>query len=461
MITDLPPSAPPVAESAAPPAPSGGRRLFPQNYDRTWELELLISGAVAFTLLQLPSAVDGAFDRIGPRLGEGLFQATMFAYIYVKIILYALIATFIVHLAARAYWVGLVGLTSVYPNGVRWEQTRYGPITKEFYRERLPSLQQQTAAVDRFCSILFSFATIIVLTFVSSTVVVIAMAGLSWLVGKRLLGWENEMLIFYGILALLLIPMLVASQMDKRWGERMGSRAKRAVRGALRIGYFSQLGALTATISNTLFTNIHRVKSVGIFYLAFVGLLAFFMVRDVMVRLGGESIDGYGYLPENPDSHSVAYWFYENQRGDNALHARAPSIQSDIIREPFVRLFLPYYPRRHNALVEDRCPDATVELREEAAPDERRRAELARTQTLVDCLAALQPITLNGQPLGDPGFRFYTRPDTGIRGLIAYLSTADLPVGENLLVVQPVPRPRPRDGDPPPTPHFIPFWVAR
>ena len=460
MITDLPPSAPPAAEPAATRSAAVRRRL-PQSYDRTWELELLISGAVAFTLLQLPSAVDGAFDRIGPRLGEGLFQAMMFAYIYVKIILYALIATFIVHLAARAYWVGLVGLASVYPNGVRWEQTKYGPITKEFYRERLPSLQQQTAAVDRFCSILFSFATIIVLTFVSSTVFVIAMAGLSWLIGKRLLGWENEMRIFYGILALLVIPLIVASQLDKRWGERMGSRARRAVRGALRIGYVSQLGALTATISNTLFTNIHRVKSVGIFYLAFASLLGFFMVRDVLVRLGGQSIDGYGYLPETPDSHSVAYWFYENQRGDNALHARAPSIQSDIIREPFVRLFLPYYPRRHNALVEERCPGATAEPPEEAAPAERRRAELARGDRLVDCLAALQPITLNGQPVQDPGFRFYTRPDTGVRGLIAYLPTAGLPAGENLLEIQPVPRLRPRDGDPPPTPYFIPFWVAR
>jgi hypothetical protein len=40
-----------------------------QSQDRTWELELLISGAVAFTRLQLPSAVDGAFDRIGPPAG--------------------------------------------------------------------------------------------------------------------------------------------------------------------------------------------------------------------------------------------------------------------------------------------------------------------------------------------------------------------------------------------------------
>lgn len=91
-------SPPEPVEAEVLPEP---RRSFPQGYDRTWELELLISGAVAFTLLQLPGAADGAFDRLSPRLGEGLPRLLMFGYVYIKIILYALIATFIVHLAAR------------------------------------------------------------------------------------------------------------------------------------------------------------------------------------------------------------------------------------------------------------------------------------------------------------------------------------------------------------------------
>ena len=47
-------------------------------------------------------------------------------YQYVKLILYTLISCFILHLCTRAYWVGLIGLETVFPHGVRWEDTPTG-----------------------------------------------------------------------------------------------------------------------------------------------------------------------------------------------------------------------------------------------------------------------------------------------------------------------------------------------
>lgn len=450
------PAVPPLPDAEDPgdlPAP---RRSVPQSYDRTWELELLISGAVAFTLLQLPGVADAAFDRLSPRLGEGLHRVLMFGYIYSKIILYALIATFIVHLAARAYWVGLVGLSSVFPNGIRWEELKYGPVTREFYRERLPTLQAQVATVDRFCSILFSFATIIVLTFVSSTIFVTALGGLAWFVSNRVLDRANDLIVFYAMMALLVIPMIIATQLDKRRGERLGARGRRSIRRVVWGMYATQFGSLTSTISNTLFSNLNRTKAVGTFYLAFVGLMGFFIVRDVMIRLDGNSLDSYQYLPDVEGRSTVAFRYYEDQRPAGLVDARSPSIQSDIIRDPYVRLFLPYFPRRHNYLMLERCPE-TVAALESAEGDARRAAD----QALLDCVAAIQPISLNGMPLR-PRLHHYTRPESGIRGMIAYLPTAGLPAGENLLVIEAIPRPQRNldDDDEPADPHFIPFWVA-
>lgn len=450
-------SVPSAEDTTEPTDATAPRGHVPQNYDRTWELELLISGAVAFTLLQLPGAADVAFDRLSPRLGEGLHRVMMFGYIYAKIILYALISTFIVHLAARAYWVGLVGLSSVFPRGIRWTELKYGPVTRDFYQEKLPTLQAQTAAVDRFCSILFSFATIIVLTFVSSTVFVTTIGGLAWVISKNLLPGTSDLLVFYVLLSLLIVPMLVATFIDKHRGDRLGRRGRKGLRGVVWWIYFTQMGSLTATISNTLFSNLNRARAVGLFYMAFVGLLGFFLIRDVFIRLDGNTLHSYQYLPEESGPSSVAYAYYEDRLPERFVDARRPTIQSDIIRDPYVRLFLPYFPRRHNILVEERCPETAAAL-EATSGEERQAAD----QALLACLADLQPVTLNGTPL-ELRLHHYTRPDTGIRGMLAYIPVAELPQGENVLVVQAIPRSE-RDRDPedrPLPPHYIPFWVGR
>src|SRR5690349_17536070 len=105
----------------------------------TWELELLISGAVLFALFQIPSLLNGLFAHLEPHATTAIMAVLLLVQIYVKAIVYALIAAFVVHLIARAYWVGLVGLHSVFPNGVRWEEFKSGPVTLEVYKKRLVS----------------------------------------------------------------------------------------------------------------------------------------------------------------------------------------------------------------------------------------------------------------------------------------------------------------------------------
>lgn len=444
------------SEAILPDDP-GVAQTRPLRYERTWELELLISGAVAFALLQLPGRVDGAFTRLAAQLGGGLYQAAIFGYIYFKIILYALIATFIIHLSARAFWVGLVGLSTVFPQGVRWDNSQVGPISRRFMEARIPPLQVQSAAVDRFCSILFSFASVIVLTFVSSTVMVVIVSAVSLLAAPPL--GVSPRLIFYLILVLVVLPILVAQQVDLRWGDRLGPRGRKLVLAGVRLMWWAQLGSVVSGISSTLFTNVNRRKAVLVFYLAFAGLLAYFIVSDVMIRMEGAGPDGYHYLPDETGVLSVAPRYYDDARGQRLVELRSPSIQSDIVRDPYLRLFLPYQPRRHNDLVAERCPDSARPLAGEAR--EHRAAVEAREAELLACIAALQPITLNGEQVREIRFLHHKRPNTGVEGLVAYLPTATLPRGENLLVVESVPVPSTRSGrDEPDPPHYIRFWVG-
>jgi hypothetical protein len=76
---------------------------------------------------------------------------------------------------------------------------------------------------------------------------------------------------------------------------------------------------------------------------------------------------------------------------------------------------------------------------------------------VLECLARLHAVTLDGAPRPDLPFRFYEHPETGIRGIITYISVDSLSRGQHEITVRHVPSPE-ADSAKPPTPWVIPFW---
>jgi hypothetical protein len=62
---------------AAGAIPSGLAEASP-----TWELELLLSGAVLVALFQVSGVIDRSFDRLLPQTTRGASFPVIFAYIY-------------------------------------------------------------------------------------------------------------------------------------------------------------------------------------------------------------------------------------------------------------------------------------------------------------------------------------------------------------------------------------------
>jgi len=431
---------------------------------RPWELELLISGAVVFALLQLPGQVDAWYERLRPTLAEVGSGGISMLYLYVKLILYTLIGSFLLHLAIRAYWVGMIGLESAFPAGIRWERTQLGPVGRQVQQRRIPSLQAFIDRADRAASVVFGMGLTSALLFLLS----IVLGGLAWgaalAVSRVFFGGRHMNGVLLALGLLVSVPQMLLSVVDRRLEGRVapGSRRWRALERAYSWLYVVQGSALFAPAMLTLFSNFGRRRAVPVFVAVMYSLVAFALVKDVLVARGRVSADAYLFVPENPGRLGVEADYYEDKRGAGEV-VTLPSIQSDVVREPYVRLFIPYAPGVHNQLLPRRCPGVRpftgggVRLDAPGVPAE----QPAQAQAVLSCWARVQPVALNGRPVAAP-LRFYRHPVSGLRGVVAHIPTAGLPRGENLLTVTRLPTVGEIEGRLPRRPlppHYIPFWL--
>jgi hypothetical protein len=436
---------------------------IPAEVSAAWELELLIAGAVTFALFQLPSSLDGALTWLEPRV-SGISQFVAYAgFLYAKSILYVLIIAFLLNLCSRAYWVGLVGLHSVFPKGVRWD--RYGRAAGPFaiaeYKRRLASLPAVISRVDNFASVIFSFAFLIVLTFLVSVTLVAIVGGLGWAVSTYLLGGRYSKQMFFGVLALLVVPLIVGGIVDKVWGPRLDpeSRGGRALRQLMRYGAWVNGSALFGPIFMTLFTNLSKRVMLPVFYGAVLVSLMFGMA-DLLGKMNGFGGGGSRFVPEDMDVRGVENAYYESMRqsGDPTT---VPMIQSDIVTGPYVRLFIPYVPDRHDPWMASRCDGARPlrstrpHVRANVSPTP--RDDSAATHTL-GCLARLHAVAVDGTPRPELQFRFYAHAQTGREGIITYIPTDGLAAGQHTITVRQPPRKPTSRRRGPLAPYEITFW---
>ncbi|HEX2206867.1 MAG TPA: hypothetical protein VHG93_04240 [Longimicrobium sp.] len=463
------------ADAAAPqriPAPPAPVITYPETSRhepavRPWELELLISGAVVFSLLQMPGVVDGVFNRVQPHLADRAHFGAFMLYTYVKLILYTLISCFVLHLGTRAYWVGLIGLETVFPHGVKWEDSTYGPVMTEVYRKKLGRLQPRIDAADRFCSILFPLAFTLVMLFAYSVVMLGMVTLLAFGISRLAFGGEYFGRICVAIFAGALSIPLIAWALDRTIGKRVqpGGRAERLIRRMSVAAYYVNAMPAYGTVFMTLFSNARKGARYPLMYALMAVLFGFFMTKDLFVARGVLLTGNHEYLPDAPGEFGVGAEYYESQRIPGAVYDRTPSIQSDVVRDPYVKLFIPYIPTRHGEAFAERCQGVEPLSRGGVRMDVAGPPQAAQVKAVLDCWMQLQPVTLNGNAVR-PDFRFYTQPESGLRGILAYIPVEGLPRGENVITVGNSPRnladqqmrDRIRGGTPTP-PHYIRFWL--
>src|SRR5690606_24362976 len=154
----------PVPGAGPVDPPPRSRVAFERLRERTDELELIISGLLAFALLTVPGRVFDAWAANSIHV-EGVYEYAVWLGFATSVGLgYSLAFAFLVHLATRGYWVALVGLKATF-GGIRWERIpMMGAVSRAHYRARIGELGDAIDRADRIASMLFAMAILLALS---------------------------------------------------------------------------------------------------------------------------------------------------------------------------------------------------------------------------------------------------------------------------------------------------------
>jgi hypothetical protein len=318
---------------------------------------------------------------------------------------------------ARAYWVGLIGLRTVFPSGINWGKTPgLGPVSRQHYRNNLPDLDTVIQKTDRVASSLFAVISMLTLSLLWFGAILVVISVVSGAIGARF-GQTNTgtaMGALVMVTVFLGIPILVYlldAQLAARFPGLLNSRIfVGIVKFLRRIAGFAYPQRLVLPVQLTLQSN---TRPIAFFVALFISIFVIVVIGNTRVAawqsftLSGQ----FTYLDGTLAQQGLRSTYYEDMPSPYDRIRAWPRVDSFNQTGSFVRLFLPYQPLRDNLILEQSCGDP------ETAED------------TVECLRQLWTVSIDGQAVSTSTFVTAERADLAMRGLIGLVPLTGLEPG--------------------------------
>ena len=426
---------------------------------QSWNLELIISGAALFATLSLPGLLNDAFVYYRYHLmtdtsflNEGL---PLLAYSLTKGISYVLFCAFLANFVMRAFWVGLVGLLAVYPKGIRFEQLPFmSQYARDQHKQEMGSLEHFIIRLDRRCNVIFALAfllafALLMVVFAYSTIFLLFM-GIQWLVPAAIYtAYSRPVLIaFFGFITFLGLVSTVLNLPRFREHPVWSVRAYRfsLVFRLLFWGFYKPMQYITLTFYSNISLQALK-KRMGAFVFIFMLLLISFVLYDTFYMIRPNLFDTRQFFSTYSTGQLINTNVYDNLRTTESYIEKA-AVQADIIREPYLRLFIAY-PKQLDTKI-------SKQFQEPVWPDSLTRKEKRQKQASwrLQALNQFFSILINDSLYQKPDFLFTQRDDLQ-EGITTVLFIDQLKPGRHTLKIM-----VPDSANKPADYHQIPFWYA-
>ena len=388
----------------------------------SWEPEIFISGIVLFGLIQLPDYLNEFRYYFGREInGNSSDMDNITAVLSTGI--YWMIFGLILHLFVRGIWIGLVGLSYVFPKGIDKEKLGY-PEKYDNIIEKIPHVTDQIIKLEKVSSSIFSINYLMFMCVLSAYIYILVA------------------IIFPIYAIIILTDYAIADLLDE---DGIFKKLVDAYIGVMvTIGGIYMFDFLTVGLVkrikyvNTLYYPIYRFISAitfsklyrNIYYLlisnfkkwkviTFLILFAGISLFMISLKAGRTSIseewsqlDFYG----NSKDHTMWLSTYDNMNQDQTnIFA---SIQNDVIEGNTVRLFI-----SGRVAFQDSVRQVCNTKIDAPTTDEYKLA----------CLANFYNVSIDDSPILTDRWYFHTHPTSKNRGIITYLDISHLKNGPHTL----------------------------
>ena len=406
--------------------------------NQSWNLELVVSGAAIFSTSFLPELTDSAISSYyeNYQISEDIYNQVLptLAYSFAKASAYLLIFTFVVHFIFRAFWIAIVGLRAVFPNGINFDNI---PNTNkemaELYKSKFGTLDGFIVKVDKLCSQIFSIAFVLVLFSIMMAIMYIvafvATVGFKTYFPEIFLK-AKPFLIALGIGFWVFTMVIMALGYQEKYREHptIGKLYKKIVLGStfIYMGMYKPIQYINFTFGSNM-PHKKYLKAVTLIGFTFFILAMGIYMSKLLDNVGVPILESRNYYSTGSADNKINSSFYDNQRGENEPMPQA-SIQSDIISEPFLKLFI-NYPKVLDQNLSLICKDPVFadSLRNSQKRPIKDKARLS-------CLSEYFQIAINDSTIKSPEFLF--EETIQAKGLKAFLNTKNCKIGRNTLYIK-------------------------
>lgn len=307
------------------------KKLLQKLQEESWQLELLISGFAIFGLL---SAIEPIYDVMREaQNNEQLYLIVIYTIGFISSAI--LIFNLLLHVLLRGLWIGALGLRYV-SGDIDYDVLNYSPKFTKYLKKKVGSFDKYIGTLENYCSIIFaiSFLLIFYVLAITFTIITIGLLANYVLDSDTLPGWVSKgigipvmLFICFGMILTFIDFITLGFLKKKKWISKIYFPI-------YWVFSFITLSFLyRALVYNFLDNKFGRRLSLI--------LVPFYILILVFTSFHYKNSN---YISNSVSSSSIMAnsGSYEDLLIDNKGFTNDVIIQSKVITDPFVKVFMLY-----------------------------------------------------------------------------------------------------------------------
>jgi len=393
---------------------------------QSWQAELIASGLAIYGSLSMGIYIDSFAEWAVLRFSDRILSILYFFMFYIYIAHAVLVISFITHLALRILWAGILGLSSVYPTGINMETKVYAAHFKDNLKQEFPDLSKYSMELDKLCSMIFSILCAMIIVLISISFWIVGYMILSELLLK--IAPESVVNYFgFALIGFLLLYSIIGGLLtqgkikDSKFAKKYAYKLNQRFGKLFYFFGYKAFSYITQTIRTNVTSKLFFFGMMGILFTSmlmaiprFQKIVPYYMPKLYVDLNGHESrVDKASYLDKLENASILL-----------------PVIQSEIIKESYIKLYIPKYGRE-DEIISTVCGE--FEWNDDLATQKNRELQNAFK---VECAGKYYKISIDNITLKNVDFQYRRNLYNDKEGYLTYINADTLKVGTHSIKIE-------------------------